>query len=320
MIYQFQPILKQTIWGGDKIAALKNLTHAPAQIGESWEISGIEGSVSVVTHGDDKGLSLKQLIDKQRQRLMGQHVYDRFHTDFPLLIKLIDAREDLSIQVHPDDHTARLHGHRRGKTEMWYVLPSDADASLRVGWRHALTPEAFLSAVEAGTICDEMIRYHVVAGDCFFLPAGRVHSIGAGCLLVEIQQTSDVTYRIYDFDRRDANGQRRELHTRLAAECIDYGAKADYQTHYSPVDNRPVTLADCPYFTTSLWCVDRKQQVDFSARDSFVILICTDGRGTITEHGRPPHTVAAGDTLLIAADTGELEIDGNLRFVETYVR
>jgi mannose-6-phosphate isomerase len=319
MIYQFQPILKQTLWGGDKIAPLKNIKDAPSNIGESWEISGVENNISVVSHGPEKGLTLTQLIEKHGSDLLGKQNYERFGTEFPLLIKIIDARQALSIQVHPNDETARLHGHSRGKTEMWYMLPSEPEASMYVGLKHDLTPEKFMAMVNDNTICDALVRYNVSAGDCFFLPAGRIHSIGAGCFLVEIQQTSDVTYRIYDFNRRDRNGNLRPLHVSLAADSIDYHARPDYKTHYTLPDNGRAQLVDCPYFTTSLWTIRQNCLVDCSNLDSFMILICTSGNGSIIENGQHEYPVTMGDTLLLPATTKEVELRGDMQVIETHV-
>jgi len=319
MIYQFQPILKQTLWGGDKIAALKHLSDAPTHVGESWELSGIEGHVSVVAHGPEAGLTLPHLIAKHGADLLGRRNFERFGTEFPLLIKIIDARQDLSVQVHPNDEIARRHGHPRGKTEMWYLLPSDPDASLLVGLRHDLSPEQFAAMVADSTICDALTHYRVSAGDCFFLPAGRIHSIGAGSMLVEIQQTSDVTYRIYDFDRTDHHGNRRPLHTALAAEAIDFHAHPDYQTHYTPTDDSRTLLVDCPHFTTSLWTVRHQCLVDYSPLDSFVVLICTAGHGTLIDNHHAEHPLSMGDTLLLPVTTTQIELRGQLQVIETYV-
>ena len=319
MIYQFQPILKQTLWGGDKIATLKNIKDAPTHVGESWEISGIENSVSVVSNGPEKGMTLTQLIEKHGPDLLGQRNYERFGTEFPLLIKIIDACQPLSIQVHPNDETARAHGHARGKSEMWYMLPSEPEASMYVGLKNDLTPDKFMNMVADNTICDALMRYNVSVGDCFFLPAGRIHSIGAGCLLVEIQQTADVTYRIYDFNRRDSNGNLRPLHVDIAAESIDYQAQPDYKTKYTLTNNGCTPLVDCPYFTTSLWTISHNGLMDCSDLDSFIVLICTAGSGSIIENKGCEQHITTGDTLLLPATTNEIEFRGNMQVIETHV-
>ena len=243
---KFKPILKQTIWGGDKIVPFKHLDSDMQQVGESWELSGVKGNVSTVDGGEFDGQSLNDLVVRFKDKLVGRENYMRFGDEFPLLIKFIDARRDLSIQVHPTDEIAKRQGKERGKTEMWYIMKSDDNASLRAGLKKKITPEEYKAMVADDTICDAISEYKVKEGDCFFLPAGRIHSIGTGCFLAEIQQTSDVTYRIYDFKRKDANGNYRELHTELAAESINYDVQDDYQTHYTAKKNESVALVECP--------------------------------------------------------------------------
>lgn len=219
---KFEPLLKSILWGGDKIIPFKGLSMDMPTVGESWEISGVKGNVSVVAEGECKGLSLNDLVEEMKGQLIGEANFKRFGTEFPLLIKFIDARQPLSIQVHPTDEIAQKQGKgSKGKTEMWYVMESDPDAKLRSGMKSQLTPDEYAAKVEDGTITDALCEYDVKNGDVFFLPAGRIHSIGAGCFIAEIQQTSDVTYRIYDFKRKDANGNERELHTELAKEAIN---------------------------------------------------------------------------------------------------
>lgn len=230
---KFRPILKETIWGGDKIPRIKHISGLEDKhIGESWEISGLEGNESVVNGGVYDGTSLSRLIDTLKGKLIGEENYRRFGNRFPLLIKFIDARQDLSIQVHPDDETALRHGMKNGKNEMWYLLDSEPYASLRCGLKEELSANDIIKKVDDGTICDSIAQYNVKAGACFYIPAGRVHSIGAGCLIAEIQQTSDTTYRLYDYNRRDSNGNLRQLHVRQAAECIDYTVREDYRQTY----------------------------------------------------------------------------------------
>lgn len=226
---KFKPILKETIWGGCKIPRIKHISGLEDKhIGESWEISGLDDNESVVDGGAYDGKSLSQLIDTLKGNLVGEENYRRFGNRFSLLIKFIDARQDLSIQVHPDDETALRHGMVNGKNEMWYLLDSEPYASLRCGLKEELSADDIIKKVDDSTICDSIAQYDVKAGDCFYIPAGRVHSIGAGCLIAEIQQTSDTTYRLYDYNRRDSNGNLRQLHVRQAAECIDYTVREDY--------------------------------------------------------------------------------------------
>ena len=233
MIYKFTPLLKQTLWGGDRIIPFKKLDAQMENVGESWEISGVEGHETVVCGGPDNGKTLNELVRQQKGALVGQENYERFGDEFPLLVKFIDAHEDLSIQVHPNEVVAHRHGKEHGKTEMWYALQPQPGAHILSGLKRQLTPETYKQMVADDTITEALARYEVSEGDVFFIPAGRIHAIGAGTMVVEIQQTSDVTYRIYDYQRRDKNGNLRELHTREAAEAIDFGVLPDYRTRYA---------------------------------------------------------------------------------------
>ena len=251
---KFKPILKSTIWGGEKIIPFKHLDCQQAQVGESWEISDVPGDESVVADGADAGKNLTQMVSEYKGALVGESNYKRFNGKFPLLIKFIDAQQDLSIQVHPDDELAMKRHNSMGKTEMWYVIGNDGGkAHLRSGLSQQITPDQYAAMIADNTICDALSDYAVQPGDVFFLPAGRIHSIGAGCFIAEIQQTSNITYRIYDFNRKDKNGNTRELHTELSKDAIDYTVSEDYRTHYTPKQNEPVELVSCPYFTTSVY-------------------------------------------------------------------
>lgn len=319
-IYKFKPILKQTIWGGDKIAALKHLSDAPDHLGESWEVSGVEGDVSVVADGPYAGMSLSGLIDQEQGRMMGEHVYQRFGNRFPLLIKFIDAQRDLSIQVHPTDEQARAAGNPCGKTEQWVIMKGSApDAAVRVGLQRPITPEQYRQMVADSTICDAVARYTVREGDCFFLPAGRIHSICSGSLLLEIQQTSDITYRIFDFNRRDKNGNLRQLHTEQAAACIDYRVEADYQLHYQAEPNQLTQLVSCPHFTTGILDLDGTQQLSVADHDSFLLVMVIDGSGTLQADDETPFSIQSGETVLIAANTATLTVSGQIKLVTAFI-
>ncbi len=319
MYYKFTPILKNTIWGGTKIAPFKNIQTQLRKVGESWEISGVPGNETIVSGGPYAGRNLNDLVAEQKEALVGKANYDRFGNEFPLLIKFIDARDDLSIQVHPTDEIAHRQGRERGKTEMWYLMPSEPEATLLCGLKKHITPDEYKRMVSEKTIVDAIARYPVHEGDCFFLPAGRIHAIGSGCFLAEIQQTSDVTYRIYDFDRHDDLGRPRELHTELAAESINYDVLPDYQTHYTPAKNQRVQLVECPYFTTSVYDLDQPINLDYTALDSFVILIGLSGAGIVTEADGTRFVLRAGETILLPATTGRLSVEGTVKFLETYV-
>ena len=263
-------------------------------------------------------MSLNQLVIGQKELLVGKENYQRFGDEFPLLIKFIDACQDLSIQVHPSDEIAHRQGKSRGKTEMWYVLESTPGAQLYSGLKQRITPEQYKEMVENDTITDVLARYEVSAGDVFFIPAGRIHSIGAGCFVAEIQQTSDVTYRIYDFKRKDKTGNYRELHTQLASESIDYTVHDNYRVDYECLKNEGVQVATCPYFTTAVYDLTEPMILDYSELDSFVILIGVKGAGKLICEGEEM-SFQMGDTVLLPATTKEVKVEGVLKFLETYV-
>ena len=319
MLFKFNPLLKTTLWGGDKIIPFKHLDSTQERVGESWEISGVKDNETVVSCGPCCGKKLNELVAEMKADLVGKDNYERFGDEFPLLIKFIDARQDLSIQVHPTDEIAHRQGKPRGKTEMWYIMESAPDAKLYSGLKQQITPEEYKKMVQDDTICDALAQYEVKEGDVFFLPAGRIHAIGTGCFLAEIQQTSDVTYRIYDFKRKDKDGNYRELHTREAAESINYTVEQDYRTHYTPKKNEGVQLVSCPYFTTAVYDLDEAMTLDYSELDSFVILIGMRGEGTIVDDEGNETSLKAGETVLIPATTKELKVSGNVKFLETFV-
>ena len=316
---KFKALLKQTIWGGDKIIPFKHLDDHLENVGESWEISGVPGNETVVADGEYAGKKLNELVIEQKDKLVGKANYERFGDEFPLLIKFIDARQDLSIQVHPTDEIAKRQGKERGKTEMWYIMDSDKDAKLYSGLKMQITPEQYKAMVEDDTITDALAQYEVKEDDCFFLPAGRIHAIGTGCFLAEIQQTSDVTYRIYDFKRKDKDGNYRQLPTKEAAEGINYTVEDDYRTHYEHKKNEGVTLVECPYFTTAVYDLDEPMTLDYSELDSFVILIGLKGEGTITDNEGNTVTISAGESILVPATTDTLKVEGTIKMLETYV-
>ena len=294
--YKFTPLQKTLIWGT-----------------ESWELSGVPGNETVCD-----GRSLNTLLSELKEKLVGKANYKRFGNEFPLLIKFIDAKRDLSIQVHPNDEVAVRHGKPHGKTEMWYVLDSAPDAKLYNGLGQQLTPEEYKQMVADDTICDALAQYEVKEGDCFFIPAGRIHAIGAGCFLAEIQQTSDVTYRIYDYKRRDKDGNLRQLHTREAAESIDYTVLKDYRTPYEPRKNQGVTLIECPYFNTAVYDLDEPMEIDYSELDSFVILVALKGEAQLTIDGEET-TLREGETILLPAYINDVRARGAIKFLETYI-
>ncbi|MFI3281914.1 MAG: type I phosphomannose isomerase catalytic subunit [Rikenellaceae bacterium] len=318
MLYplKFRPILSSLIWGGEKIIPYKGLDIDQKMVGESWELSGVKGSESVVAEGELAGKSITELLTECGEELIGKANYARFGNEFPLLIKFIDAKQDLSIQVHPDDELAAKRHNSKGKTEMWYVVDVDEGAKLRSGFAREVTPEEYVASVENDTVTDILKEYEVAPGDLFFLPAGRIHSIGAGCFIAEIQQTSNITYRIYDFNRTDAAGNPRELHTEQAVDAIDYKVEADYRTEYDrEATDEEVKMVKCDYFTTSFMSLTKPCQVDYSKLDSFVIYICTEGEASV--NGTP---FKKGETLLLPATTKGVQIETNgCKMLVTYI-
>lgn len=313
--YKFVPYLKSTIWGGEQIAPFKGITTDQQTVGESWEISSVPGFESVtaprgIQDDPDLGLNLTQLIDKYRAALVGEQVYARFGNQFPLLIKFIDAKQDLSVQVHPDDQLARQRHGCAGKTEMWYIMRAAEGAKIYAGLNQTITPEQYEQLANAETINghspmqDVIATHDAHAGDIFFLPAGRLHAIGAGNLLAEIQQTSDITYRVYDFGRKDANGNTRELHVQQAKDAIDYTVYSDYRAMYDPAQTN-AELVQCPYFKVNRIVVEKQAQIDLHT-NSFVVIICLEGQADV--NGVPMHQ---GETLLVPADANTLTINGS---------
>ena len=318
-MFKFKPLLMQSLWGGEKIIPFKHLDSDLTNVGESWEISGVKNNETVVDGGEYDGTPLNVLVERFGPKLVGQDNYERFGNEFPLLIKFIDARDDLSIQVHPTDEIALRQGRQRGKTEMWYLMSSDKGAKLYSGLKKKITPEEYAAMVENDTICDALAQYEVKEDDVFFLPAGRIHAIGAGCFLAEIQQTSDVTWRIYDFKRKDKDGNYRELHTKQAAEAINYNVEKDYRTNYLPEKNQGVNLVSCPYFNTAVYDLNEPMTIDYSELDSFVILIGLSGEGTVTDAKGNTTSLKAGETILLPATNAQVKVEGTVTFLETYV-
>ncbi len=317
----FSPYLKEVIWGGQDICPFKGLAPRSEAIGESWEISHVDGHYSVVDSGALKGQDLDQLVRTYGDRLVGRSVRARFGERFPLLIKFIDAQQHLSVQVHPDDALAMERHNSFGKTEMWYVVKASPEAVLYSGFAQQSSPEDYVQRVADGTIMDIMQEYRVEAGDVFFLPAGRVHAIGAGCFVAEIQQTSNITYRIYDYDRTDASGQRRELHTSLAQEAIDYTLHEDYRTHYTPELNAPTPLVECRYFETNLLELDKPLVRDHASRDSFVIYIVMQGSLSLVDDMGYRLELTKGQSVLLPAEASSVRLEPtpSCKLMETYI-
>lgn len=320
-MWKFKPILKSTIWGGSRIIPFKRLDVRLDDVGESWEISGVPGMETVVESGLDAGLTVTQLVDKYGPALMGEKNYKKYGDDFPLLVKFIDARAELSVQVHPDDALAQRRGHKWGKTEMWYIVEAAKGARVASGFRTPVDPADYDSLVESGRIEDVLGYIDVRPGEVYMTPAGRVHAIGRGCFLVEIQQTSDLTYRIYDYHRRDSEGKERELHTELAREAIDFNDTGVEAIPYQQRMNVPVTVARTPYFITNVLNADTDLLRDYSESDTFVILVMVDGEAEIT-CGSESVKARRGQTLLVPASATGITITPvkTCRIIETYIK
>lgn len=318
---RFRPVLKETLWGGNALKErFRKKAAAGARIGESWEITGMSGESSMVVNGYLKGNNLEEISEVYMDELLGESVYERYGTEFPLLIKIIDANDRLSIQVHPDDRLAEERHHAWGKTEMWYVLDAKPGAVIYTGFRRKITREEYLERLAAKTL-EEIINVTPVrAGDAFFIPAGMVHAIGAGVVLAEIQQTSDVTYRIFDWDRTDASGKPREMHTALALDAINFNLDTSNLVRREPELNKTVLLAESQYFHTSLIRFDSPIIKDYSLTDSFVIYICTGSMAVIECFGHREE-IRAGETLLIPASADSVIIipQGTATLLEVFV-
>lgn len=313
---QFEPILKERIWGGTKLKSYLNKPITSEITGESWEISTVENDVSIVANGDFKGKSLNELIEAYPNEILGTKVYAKFGKQFPLLFKYLDAREDLSIQLHPNDELAQKRHNSFGKTEMWYVMQADADARLIVGFKEKSSPEEYIQHLENKTLLQILDSKKVKPGDVFMLNTGTIHALGAGILIAEIQQTSDITYRVYDFDRVDANGNPRELHVDLALEALNYD-KVEAQRFYEKQENISNEVINCQYFTTHFIPLNGNLKVD-KKNDSFTVYMCVDGHFELYFDGKTS-AYQKGDTVLIPASLTDFQLSGQAAILEIYI-
>lgn len=319
---KFTPILKDKIWGGRKLEQYLNKTIAPLpNAGESWEISGVPGNVSVVSNGFLAGNTLEEIIEIYMGDLVGDKVYNQYGLEFPLLIKFIDANDVLSIQVHPDDELAKERHNSFGKTEMWYVMQADKGAELISGFNQEIDKKSYLEKLEANDLESIMGSRKVEEGDVFFIPAGRVHAIGKGILLAEIQQSSDVTYRIYDFNRKDSEGNTRELHTDQAVDAIDYTYVDDVKTSYPVKSNEVNEVVKCDYFTTNVLELTEEVKKDFYELDSFLVYMCVEGGAEIIYNDGKSEALSLGETVLVPANLKEISIRpvGKARLLEVHL-
>ena len=302
---KFKPILKTLVWGT-----------------ESWELSGVMNNESVVAEGPLAGKTIAELTKEYKGQLVGQHVYENTGDEFPMLVKFIDAKQDLSIQVHPNDEVAAArHNGSKGKTEMWYVIGTQPGAHLLVGLKEKITPEIYEQKVADGTITDVLCRYDIQPGDVFFLPAGRIHAICGGSYIAEIQQTSDLTYRIYDYNRPGLDGKPRQLHTEWAKTAIDYTVYDNYRTEYSREKDEEMQVADCPYFTTNVYDLTLPYAKDLSDIDSFMVVMCLEGSGTLEVDGEEM-SIGQGETVLIPADADDICFipEEGLKVLTSYIK
>lgn len=313
---QFEPILKERIWGGEKLKTVLNKPIVSQITGESWELSTVEGDVSVVANGVLKGKSLMEIIDENPSEILGTRVYERFGKQFPLLFKYLDAREDLSIQVHPNDELAKVRHNSFGKTEMWYVVQADIDSRIIVGFKENSNKEEYVKHLNDNTLVSILDDVKVKKGDVFFLETGTVHAIGAGLVVAEIQQTSDITYRLYDFDRIDAQGNKRELHVDMALDAINYD-KVETQKKYDSINNTSNVVVDCPYFTTNFIPLEGKFEI-IKSKESFTVYMCTEGSFEI-EYDGFKHSYLKGDTVLVPAVINAFTLNGKASVLEIYI-
>ncbi len=308
--YKFVPQLKSVLWGGEKIIPLKGIVSDQKAVGESWEISGVPGHESVVAEGPDAGKTLPELIREYKGALVGTDVYEKFGDMFPLLIKIIDAAKDLSVQVHPDDDLAKVRHNSLGKTEMWYIMDTAPEANIYAGLSKQITPDDYTKLVEDKEIMDVVACHESHPGDVFFLPAGRIHAIGAGNLLAEIQETSDITYRVYDFDRRDAQGNLRQLHTEEAKDAIDYSVYPEYKTAYDKDAKGDVELVKCGHFDVHRAAVDGSLSIPVT-KDSFMVVMCLSGKCDIVTDGDCVTSLDGVETVLVPASVKSIEARGH---------
>ncbi|REE24327.1 mannose-6-phosphate isomerase type 1 [Winogradskyella pacifica] len=320
MLYplKFQPILKDKIWGGEKLNQYFNKVSDSKNLGESWEISTVPNDVSVVANGELKGKSLQELVNDYKSNLLGDKNWKRFGNKFPLLIKFIDAKQDLSIQLHPNDELAKKRHNSFGKTEMWYVMQADNDANLIVGFKGEVDKATYLKHLENNTLTEILNFDNVKEGDTYFIEAGRLHAIGAGVLLAEIQQTSDVTYRVYDWDRVDDNGNERDLHNDIAIDAFDFEMKNDFRIDYPKQKNVSNEMVSCPFFTTNFIDITSEIKIE-NTHDSFLIYMCVDGDVEVSTKDSIEH-ISKGETILIPAEIKNFALKSVFgKLLEVYV-
>lgn len=323
---KFKPQLKENLWGGKRLLDIKK-GQLPRSIdrekcyGESWDISGVKGSISKVANGFLKGNNLQEIIEVYMGELVGEEVFDNFGLDFPLLIKNLDCNDTLSVQVHPDDEMAAERHNSFGKTEMWYIADAEERAVIYLGFKNKnITREEYIRAVAEGTVADILQEVPVKKGDVFFIPAGTVHALAKGLNVIEIQQTSDITYRIFDWNRVDSEGKSRELHTALAVDAIDFESGVEEcRRTYEAIANKEVNIVDCDYFKTDMLVVDGVAEMDYCQRDSFTIYMCIEGDVKVCLDGEECETLHTGEVMLIPAIANEVRIEGKAQILSSHI-
>lgn len=310
MLYplKFRPILKEKIWGGHKLHNKSNSHLSQKKIGESWEVSTVDGNVSIVENRNFSGKSLQDLIEDYKDLLLGKSVYQRFQNDFPILIKFIEAKENLSLQLHPDDALSKKRHNSFGKTEMWYIVDHEKDARLFVDFKKSITVSEYQDLLNQGKLESALNSIKVNSGDAFFIKPGVVHAIGAGVFLAEIQQTSEITYRLFDWNRKDNDGNTRELHTELALDAIDFTGNTNFQIQYESKSNSKVPLADTPYFKTNVLDIEGELVLDYAEVDSFIIFMNVGENEAVFVYNSVEYQLSSRETMLIPACVQALEL------------
>ena len=316
---KFTPILKEKIWGGTKLKNVLNKKSLTDSVGESWELSGVDGDISIISNGFLVGKSIREIIEEYKGEIVGEKVYKEFGTIFPLLFKFIDANDDLSIQLHPNDEIAAKRHNSFGKTEMWYVVDADEDARLIIGFNGEYSKEAYINELEADNLLHILNTVSIKKGDSFFIEVGTIHAIGKGSLVAEIQQTSDITYRVFDWNRKDDFGNERALHTDLAMDALDFNKTTNCKVNYSQKMNQRANLVECDYFTTNKIVVNSNYNLDLEEIDSFVVYMCVEGRAIVSVDNQSEE-INKGETLLIPAASKRIEIKSeSAELLEVYI-
>jgi len=322
---KFENILKEVLWGGEKISAFKGMNPLRHSIGESWEISTVPNYVSIVSNGAWKGSPLTEVIEKHKEKITGKKIYQKYKNELPLLFKFLDTKDHCSVQVHPNDELAQKRHACNGKTEVWYIVDAASDATLISGFSTSISVEEYRKRIEQNTLEEVLMSHSAKAGDVFFIPAGRIHAVGKGLLLVEIQQSSDITYRVYDYGRKDKNGTVRELHVEEAIEALDFSVlpENELKMETSGIHSESIELADCEFFHVHLLTIKENATKDYRHLDSFVAYMCIQGSCELITGSNEKTLLKQGESVLIPACMGAFEIlpvsDAGVKLIESYL-